>query len=149
FNLGPIDLDFHPGEIVFIAGGNGSGKSTLAKILTGLYPPMAGSVRVDGCLVDDSNLAWYREHFSAVFVDGFLFEDLTGPTSPDRDAAARAYLEGFELNTKVKIEGGRFSTTALSEGQRKRLALVSAYMEDRPIYVFDEWAATQEPRFKR
>ena len=41
-----------------------------------------------------------------------------------------------------------FSTTHLSHGQRQRLALLGAYLEDRPIYVFDEWAANQEPQFR-
>ena len=44
---------------------------------------------------------------------------------------------------------GVFSTTRLSRGQRKRLALVTAYLEDRPIYLFDEWAADQDPLFRR
>ena len=40
------------------------------------------------------------------------------------------------------------STTQLSQGQRKRLALLTAYLEDRSIYLFDEWAAEQDPEFR-
>jgi putative ATP-binding cassette transporter len=46
------------------------------------------------------------------------------------------------------VREGAFSTLALSQGQRKRLALLTAYLEDRPIYLFDEWAADQDPQFK-
>jgi putative pyoverdin transport system ATP-binding/permease protein len=49
---------------------------------------------------------------------------------------------------KVKVNDGKFSTIDLSTGQRKRLALVSSYLEDRPIYFFDEWACDQDPEFK-
>ena len=64
------------------------------------------------------------------------------------DERARAYLKRLQLNHKVQIEEGGLSTLDLSQGQRKRLALLTAYMEDRPIYLFDEWAADQDPIFK-
>jgi len=54
----------------------------------------------------------------------------------------------LRLAKKVSIQNGTLSTTELSQGQRKRLALLTAYLEDRPIYFFDEWAADQEPAFK-
>ena len=148
FTLGPINLEFHPGELVFLVGGNGSGKSTLAKILTGLYPPAQGEIRVDGKLVDDQNRDDYRQLFSAVFTDFYLFETLIGLERPDLDAQARAYLAHLHLDHKVKIANGTLSTTDLSQGQRKRLALLTAYLEDRPFYLFDEWASDQDPLFK-
>jgi putative ATP-binding cassette transporter len=52
------------------------------------------------------------------------------------------------MDQKVTMQGRTFSTLDLSQGQRKRLALVTAYLEDRPIYVFDEWAADQDPQYK-
>ena len=54
----------------------------------------------------------------------------------------------LQLDHKVRIEDGAFSTIHLSQGQRKRLALLTSYLEDRPIYVFDEWSADQEPMFR-
>jgi putative ATP-binding cassette transporter len=147
FVLGPIDLTLRPGELVFIVGGNGSGKSTLAKILTGLYPPEGGEIVFDGRTIDDSNREWYRQHFSAVFADFYLFERLLFPES-DRSFEVDRYLETLKLKHKVAVADGRLSTIALSTGQRKRLALLNAYLEDRPIYVFDEWAADQDPTFK-
>ncbi len=148
FVLGPLDLEFRRGELVFLVGGNGSGKSTLAKIITGLYPPESGEIFLDGRAITDANRDDYRQLFSTVFADFHLFETLLGLRSPDMDLQAEEYLAQLHLNHKVKIAGGRVSTTALSSGQRKRLALLTAYLEDRPFYVFDEWAADQDPLFK-
>jgi putative ATP-binding cassette transporter len=83
-----------------------------------------------------------------VFSDFFLFDSLLGLEVPEGDARPEEYLERLLLHHKVKIEGGTLSTLDLSQGQRKRLALLTAYLEDRPIYLFDEWAADQDPEFK-
>jgi len=148
FTLGPIDLSFTPGEIVFIVGGNGSGKTTLAKLIAGLYPPEAGELRLDGEPVTEANRDAYRQLFAAVFSDFHLFEDAAD--EDDRlDRQAADYLAKLHLDHKVRVQRGAFSTIALSQGQRKRLALLAAYLEDRPIYLFDEWAADQDPEFKR
>lgn len=148
FVLGPIDVTFRPGELVFLVGGNGSGKTTLAKVLIGLYPPESGTISLDGQPVTDSNRDEYRQLFSVVFSDFYLFEQLLGLVSPELDSQARDYLIQLHLDRKVQVEQGTLSTTALSQGQRKRLALLTAYLEDRPFYVFDEWAADQDPLFK-
>jgi putative ATP-binding cassette transporter len=149
FTLGPIDLSVDEGEVLFIVGGNGSGKTTLAMLLLGLYEPSRGSIELNGVRVDRSNLDAYRRHFSAVFADFYLFEHLLGSDQPHVVVQATHYLDQLGMAHKVRIEDGRFSTIDLSTGQRKRLALVSAYVEDRPIYLFDEWAADQDPAFKR
>jgi putative pyoverdin transport system ATP-binding/permease protein len=148
FTLGPIDLTLYPGELVFIVGGNGSGKSTLAKLLTGLYLPDGGEIRLDGALIDDRNRELYRQLFSTVFGDFYLFDRFVGLRLADNDTQAQQYLEQLQLDRKVSIQAGKLSTTALSQGQRKRLALLTAYLEDRPIYLFDEWAADQDPFFR-
>lgn len=148
FVLGPINLAFKPGELVYLVGGNGSGKSTLAKMLAGLYSPEKGEIRLDGKLITDQNRDDYRQLFSAVFVDFYLFDDLLGLEGPGLDKQAASYLEKLHLHHKVKIANGMFSTTNVSQGQRKRLALLTAYLEDRPFYLFDEWAADQDPYFK-
>jgi putative ATP-binding cassette transporter len=148
FTLGPVDLSFQPGEIVFITGGNGSGKTTFAKLLTGLYTPESGRVLLDGQAVGDTDVDRYHALFSVVFSDFFLFDSLLGLAGEKLDADAAHYLEVLQLDHKVKVEEGKLSTTSLSQGQRKRLALLTAYLEDRPIYLFDEWAADQDPHFK-
>ena len=148
FTLGPIDLTFFPGELVFIVGGNGSGKSTLAKSIVGLYPPDEGEIWLDRQQITGDTREWYRQHFSVIFADFYLFDRLLGLDHPDLDAQAQSYLKQLRLEEKVTISQGQLSTTALSQGQRKRLALLAAYLEDRPIYLFDEWAADQDPTFK-
>jgi putative ATP-binding cassette transporter len=148
FILGPIDLTLYPQEVVFIVGGNGSGKSTLAKLIAGLYIPENGEILLDGELIDEQNREWYRQYFAVIFSDFYLFEELLGLENSDLDIQARDYLKKLQLDHKVKIENGQLSTTALSQGQRKRLALLTAYLENRPIYLFDEWAADQDPVFK-
>jgi putative ATP-binding cassette transporter len=149
FALGPLDLGIAQGEIVFIVGGNGSGKTTLAMLLLGFYEADSGVITLNGVAVTPDNLVAYRQHFSAVFSDFHLFEQLLDPAHGDLQPRAAEYLRKLSMEHKVEIKDGRFSTLRLSSGQRKRLALVSAYLEDRPIYVFDEWAADQDPAFKR
>jgi putative ATP-binding cassette transporter len=148
FTLGPIDLILTRGEMVFVAGGNGSGKTTLAKILAGLYAPESGNIQIDGRPVTDGTRDDYRQYFSAIFSDFFLFDSLLGLNVSDLDFAAREHLTRLQLAHKVRIADGTLSTTELSQGQRKRLALLTAYLEDRPTYIFDEWAADQDPLFR-
>jgi len=148
FTLGPLDLVFEPGELIFVVGGNGSGKTTFAKLLAGLYLPEAGEVRWNGRPVEAGRLDGYRHLFAVVFADFYLFERLLGLNREDVDAAAADHLAKLRLAHQVRVEDGAFSTTALSQGQRKRLALITALLEDRPVYVFDEWAADQDPEFK-
>jgi putative ATP-binding cassette transporter len=149
FTLGPINLTVHAGELLFIVGGNGSGKTTLAKLMTGLYTPESGTIHINGDPVTDANRDDFRQYFSAIFSDFFLFESLMGLESPQLQEQAEGYLARLQLQHKIRVEGGKLSTTkSLSFGQRKRLALLTAYLEDRPIYVFDEWASGQDPTFK-
>jgi putative pyoverdin transport system ATP-binding/permease protein len=150
FHLGSIDLKFNTDRLIFIVGGNGSGKSTLARLLTGLYIPEIGEIRLNGETIDNDNREWYRQHFSVVFGDFFLFDKLlgTGKDYAELDAEAQGYLQLLQIEHKVQIKDGVLSTTNLSQGQRKRLALLTAYLEDRPIFLFDEWAADQDPVFR-
>ncbi len=147
FTLDNINLKFKPGEIVFIVGGNGSGKSTLVKLITGLYTPDHGQILLNNIPVIDDNREWYRQQFSVVFYDFYLFDRLLGIES-NRATEIQNYLNLLEIEHKVTVKDGTLSTTNLSQGQRKRLALLTAYLEDRPIYVFDEWASDQDPVFK-
>jgi putative ATP-binding cassette transporter len=148
FGLGPLNLAFQPGELVFFIGGNGSGKTTLAKVLTGLYPPDRGEIRLDGEALAAERLDDYRQMFSVVFADFHLFKSLIGADGSSVDEAAMGYLARLQLEDKVEVEDGRLSTLDLSQGQRKRLALLNAYLEDRPFYFFDEWAADQDPQYR-
>ncbi|UPK08212.1 cyclic peptide export ABC transporter [Bradyrhizobium sp. 170] len=147
FVLGPIDLHIRQGDIVFIVGENGSGKTTLIKLLLGLYAPQTGAVFRDGLSVVTETRDDYRQLFTTIFSDYYLFEDLLQGSGMVPDIAER-YLERLEVAHKVSVENGVFTTTDLSTGQRKRLALMNAWLEERPVLVFDEWAADQDPAFR-
>jgi putative ATP-binding cassette transporter len=148
FGLDRINLTLTPGKITFLIGGNGSGKSTLVKVLVGLYLPESGTISVDGVVINDANRDTYRENFSAVFADYHLFKRLPAAPTPELLKRTEVFLKKLKLAHKVSIVDGAFSTTSLSSGQRKRLALVAAYLEDRHVYVFDEWTSDQDPMFR-
>ncbi len=145
FKVGPISYEFNSGEIIFITGGNGSGKSTLAKLITGLYKPSKGDITLNDTKVSGNML---NEKYSTVFGDFYLFDKLYGIEYKDKKFEIKKYLEILQLDEKVEIKDGKFSTTKLSTGQKKRLALLVTYLEDRPVYLFDEWAADQDPEFR-
>ncbi|NWD27657.1 cyclic peptide export ABC transporter [Pseudomonas yamanorum] len=148
FRLGPVNLTINEGEIIFIVGENGCGKTTLIKLLLGLYPPQQGEVRLNGQRIDAENRDDYRQLFTTIFSDYYLFDDVVqGDQHIPEDA--NKYLQRLEIAHKVSVQDGKFTTTDLSTGQRKRLALVNAWLEERPVLVFDEWAADQDPTFRR
>ncbi len=148
FQLGPLTLELPAGELTFLTGGNGSGKTTLFKILCGLYLPAQGSLTFNGHEVTPATIEDYRRHFSVVFSDFHLFDRFYGQDRVEMDQRSVEWLKRLELDGKVHVRDGRISTTDLSQGQRKRLALMTAFLEDRPVYLFDEWAADQDPHFK-
>jgi putative ATP-binding cassette transporter len=148
FHVGPLHLTVKAGETLFLVGGNGSGKSTTLRLLTGLYPASEGVVEVDGVPLQEGGIAGLRELFSAVFADFHLFDRLYGVEHAD-PAEVQRLIGEMGLAHKVSFEAGRFSQTNLSTGQRKRLALIASLLEDRPIYIFDEWSAEQDIHFRR
>ena len=148
FRIGPIDFALSSGEVVFIVGGNGSGKSTLLKVLTGLYPARSGTLLVDGVLVGPDNVAAYRDMISAIFADFHLFAKLYGLPEVE-DAAVHGLIARMQLEGKTSFADRSFTNIALSTGQKKRVAMIVALLEDRPFCVFDEWAADQDPEFRK
>ncbi len=131
-----------------MTGGNGSGKTTLALLILGLYSPDAGEMRSGDELITNVNRDAYRQNFSAVFADCYVFDSLLGYSHNDLQVRTEELLIRLQLDRKLHVENGRFSTVDLSRGQRKRMALLAAYLADRPIYLFDEWAADQDPLFR-
>lgn len=149
FHFGPVSLAVRRGEVLFVIGGNGSGKSTFGKLLVGLYQRQAGEIRVDGQLIAEADEAEYRALFGTVFSDHYLFSTLLDRDGHPTDGApVDAGLKRLGLADKLKVERGHLSTTALSQGQRKRLALLQSWLQDTPVYLFDEWAADQDPHFR-
>jgi putative ATP-binding cassette transporter len=146
YTFGPVDLTVRRGEVLFITGPNGSGKSTALKLFLGLYPPLGGSLLLNGAPIPSPAPQAWRDLFSVVLSDFVLFERLLGLDVPAE--RANELLRWLGLDEKVQVENGRFSTLELSTGQRKRLAMVVALLQDREVFVFDEWAADQDPEFR-
>lgn len=149
FALKPTNLTIKQGELVYIIGGNGSGKSTFMKLLCGLYPSQSGEIVFGETKVDDEKLDWYRNQFSSVFGDFYLFDTVLDASSqPISKDLMQRWLSYFKLDQRVGYDDDKLSTTALSAGQRKRLALLSTLAEDKPILLLDEWAADQDPQYR-
>lgn len=148
FGVGPLNFQIHNNELLFIVGGNGSGKSTVLKLLTGLYYPDSGTITVDQKIVKrSSNAQSYRDLFSAIFSDFHLFKKLYALQELNEEVI-KDLLELMQLEDKTFFKEDRFTNLDLSTGQRKRLALLIAMLEDKPVYIFDEWAADQDPEFR-
>ena len=148
FRLGPLDLSVKANELLFIIGGNGTGKSTLLKLIAGLYKSQGGSITVDGETIYDEDLPAYRGLFSIIFTDFHLFDRLYGLEDVDREVVDKLLVE-MHLQDVTGVEDSRFKRIDLSTGQKKRLALIVALLEQRPILVFDEVAADQDPQFRK
>lgn len=150
FDVGPLDLTFVRGETVFVIGGNGSGKSSLAKLLSGLLRPASGDIALDGEPLGADQAPAYRRLFSAVFTDFHLFSQLLGPAGEVADdRAVRDWLDALQMQQKAQVAEGRLLNLRVSQGQRKRLALLLALLEQRDILLLDEWAADQDPLYRR
>jgi cyclic peptide transporter len=150
FVLGPLNVTISQGEKIFITGGNGSGKTTFVKLLTGLYKPVSGEILLNGHVISDKNLPYYRDQISAIFTDNYLFEENYNEFDLDKhNAKLRAYIEVMKLTDIIRTNETNYELSrSLSQGQRKRLAMIMALMEARQIIVLDEWAAEQDPQFR-
>jgi putative pyoverdin transport system ATP-binding/permease protein len=146
FKIGPVSSTFSAGEITFIVGGNGSGKTTLAKILAGLYTPSEGKIYVNNVNVKNEVLS---ENYSIVFSDYYMFDKLYGIDHIEKNDEITEKLKLLKLEDKVVFKDGAFNASGLSTGQKKRLALMISYVEDKAICLFDEWAADQDPEFRK
>ena len=145
FALGPVDLTLRPGEIVILAGGNGSGKTTLVKLISGLYRPESGASGSTAASDED------RRPIASSSQSSSPMASLPGlPRARTEDLTSRACTGWNDWGWRHGLGPGEsFSTVDLSQGQRRRLALLGALLEDRPICIFDEWAANQDASFKQ
>ncbi|MBD1581828.1 cyclic peptide export ABC transporter [Pseudoalteromonas sp. S16_S37] len=154
FKIGPIDFTIEKGQITFIVGGNGSGKSTLSKLLTLHHQPSSGTISFGNTVVDSHSIKSVRQSISSIYSNYYLFNRLLTENGDSEEALKiqqdeiDLYLKELGLDDKVTIKNGEFSTISLSDGQKRRLALLVAFLEDKEFYLFDEWAADQDPIFK-
>ncbi|MBM0637302.1 multidrug ABC transporter permease/ATP-binding protein [Campylobacter sp. VicNov18] len=149
FCLNPVNIELKKGELVFLIGKNGSGKSTFCMLLAGLFKPSKGEIYIDDTLINDNNLDEYRSLISAVFSDFHLFTKTLSKQNFASEEKIAFWLEFLELKNKTSVKNHELSFTQLSTGQKKRLAMFIALLEERDVLVLDEWAADQDPVFRR
>ena len=149
FSVGPFDFEIEKGSVTFLVGGNGSGKSTLGKLITLHYQASNGDIYFGDERISKENVNIYRQKIGFIYSDYYLFERLLGESGPDVFRMVDKYLSELGLADKVSFSEGVFSTLALSDGQKRRLALLVSFVEDKDLYLFDEWAADQDPEFKK
>jgi len=151
FHLEPFDLAIQRGEIVFVTGGNGSGKSTFGYLLSGLYRPYSGKIYLNDREISDKNYVNYSDSMSAVFTTNYLFNDnYDGFELTAANEQLSEYIELMDMGKILKLDGEQKTLgKKYSKGQQKRLALIYALLENKEVIVLDEWAAEQDPRFRR
>jgi ABC-type multidrug transport system fused ATPase/permease subunit len=151
-----LDVELRAGEKVALVGRSGSGKSTLAKLLVRFYDAGAGAVQFDGTDVRDLDPALLRRSIAFVPQDPVLFRGtvrdnlLLGRGSADDDELTRAvYVSCFNDVLNKLPDGwlhqlGPFGS-GLSGGEKQRLALARALLQDRPFLVLDEATSALDP----
>ncbi len=144
FELGPLDFELKRGEVVFLVGSNGSGKTTFMNVLAGLLDPMSGTIEVDGVALKPEDMNEYRAQFSAIFTTFHVFRQLYGLEGTSAELADET-VERVRLSGITSIRSEGISRLDLSAGQRRRLALAIALLEDRNVMILDEFVADQDP----
>lgn len=148
FSLKPINFELQKGDIVFLIGKNGSGKSTFSMILAGLFTNFNGKLYLDNEEINLKNIYKYRALISAIFSDFHLFTKILRDEN-FLEEDLKYWLEILELDEKIELIEDNFSTIKLSAGQKKRLAMLVALLEKKDILILDEWAADQDPMFRK
>jgi NHLM bacteriocin system ABC transporter peptidase/ATP-binding protein len=147
--LADFSLSVGPGRQVALVGGSGSGKSTVSRLISGLYKPWEGEIRIDGRRLEDIPRGSLAASVSFVDQDVFLFEGtvrdnvaLWDPSVPDeavvaalKDAAVHDVISRRPggIHSRVEQDGRNFSG-----GQRQRLEIARALVRQPSVLVLDE-----------
>lgn len=148
FGIGPLNLKIKKGEVVFIIGGNGSGKSTFINILTGLYQASEGEFILNEQEVINDPFVIQR-HIAAVFTDNHIFSNNYDNYSLENNGKYKELLEMMEMDKITEDDSEESARKSFSKGQSKRMSLIFALLENKPVIVLDEWAADQDPYFRK
>lgn len=148
-----VDLDIFPGEIHALLGENGAGKSTLVKIMYGLIQPDAGELRWLGQKITLSGPAQARSlGIGMVFQHFSLFENLTvaenvalGLPAVETFTSISKRLEKTAAAYGLPLEPKR-EVWRLSVGERQRIEIVRALMQNPKLLILDEPTAVLTPQ---
>ncbi|MET8811415.1 NHLP family bacteriocin export ABC transporter peptidase/permease/ATPase subunit [Streptomyces sp. NPDC004549] len=144
-----FDLTVGPGQQVALVGGSGSGKSTVSRLISGLYSPWDGVIRIDDTRLEDIPRGALASSVSFVDQDVFLFEGsvrdnvaLWDRSIPD-EAVAEALRDAALYDVVTRRPGGIHSRVEqdgrnFSGGQRQRLEIARALVRRPSILVLDE-----------
>lgn len=140
--LDGVDLDVAAGEAVGVVGPNGSGKSTLLRCIVGADEADGGESTLDGRVLDERRPD-VRRDLAVVMDDIDFFPDLSVVEHLDLVARAHGQADAQEVVDAVLDEVGLMEVSGqlpstLSSGQRRRLALASAFVRPRTLLVLDE-----------
>ncbi|MFE2141661.1 NHLP family bacteriocin export ABC transporter peptidase/permease/ATPase subunit [Streptomyces sp. NPDC059456] len=144
-----VSLAVGPGRQVALVGGSGSGKSTVSRLLSGLYTPWEGAIRIDGMRLEDIPRGALAASVSFVDQDVFLFEGtvrdnvaLWDPSIPD-EAVVTALQDAAVYDVVARRAGGIHSRVEqdgrnFSGGQRQRLEIARALVRRPSVMILDE-----------
>jgi ABC-type multidrug transport system fused ATPase/permease subunit len=156
--LADIDLQLKKGEKIGIVGKSGSGKTTLTKLLLGYYPAEEDEIILDGQPIDTRDLATLISYvpqdtslFHRSIADNIAYA-VDRPASRDQIIAAAKQAHADEFITKIPesyeaLVGER--GVKLSAGQRQRIAIARAFLDDKPILVLDEATSALDSESER
>lgn len=149
YALQDISLSIKPRERIAIVGRSGSGKSSFVKVLSGLYKPQSGNIKIDGVELDQINPALLHRMVGFVMQDSVLFNMtikenllLAKPSATGEEiemVCKLAFIDEFidglpdKYNTNIGEKG-----TTLSGGQKQRLAIARVLLLNPKIVIFDE-----------
>lgn len=148
FGLGPINLSINRGETIFIIGGNGSGKSTFINLLTGLYEPSSGKILLNN-KPNQFNSPSYQNLLSVIFTDNYIFSQNYDDYTLKNNKEYSDLLKLMELDEVILDDEELSARRKLSKGQSKRMSMIFSILEKTPILILDEWAADQDPFFRK
>ena len=155
--LSQVDLVIRPGETVACVGPTGAGKSTLAKLVTRLYDPTAGSIRIDGHDLREVTLASLRRQIGVVPQEPFLFagtlrDNIAFARPEATDAEVWAAVDAVGLRDLVERSPEGLATPlhergqSVSSGERQLLALARAFLAEPCVVVLDEATSSLDLR---
>jgi ATP-binding cassette, subfamily C, bacterial len=154
--LKDFSLTLSGGQVIAIIGQSGCGKSTLAKLITGLYQPQNGNIRIDAYNLEDVSLSCWRQQVVLVSQDAHFWSRtiianfrLASPQVTFAEIVQACQIANADefiskLPEKYQTVLGEFGTN-LSGGQRQRLAIARGIITNPPVLILDESTASLDP----